>query len=66
MTGIAVSVEEADLMTLTGADRDAAFEGLTASGEFPFVIVDGALACSGSLDIGRIADAVKNAQAIST
>ena len=66
MTGIAVSVEEADLMTLTGADRDAAFEGLTAGGEFPFVIVNGVLACVGSLDTERIADAVRSAQAAAT
>ncbi len=52
-------MEEADLLTLMGADREAAMAGLTSGREFPFVIVEGVLACAGDFDLERIADAVR-------
>jgi hypothetical protein len=58
LTGIAVTVEEADLFSLTGVDRDAAMSGLTTGSEFPFVIVDGVLVSCGVFDTDRIAHAI--------
>ncbi len=57
-TGVSVTVEEADLFALTGADREAALSGLTSGLELPFVIVEGVLACSGDFDLERIEQAV--------
>jgi hypothetical protein len=59
MTGISVRVEEAELLALTGSDRDAATQGLLAGSEFPFVLVDGILACCGSFSSDGIAEAVR-------
>lgn len=61
MTGLTVRVEEADLLTLTGSEREAAMQGLTTGSGFPFVIVGGALACCGDYAMERIAEAVKTA-----
>ena len=61
MTGITVRVEEADLLTLMGSDRDAAMDGLATGSGFPFVIVGGALACSDGFEMERIAEAVREA-----
>lgn len=58
---MALRVEETDLWSLTGADREAAMAGLTSSRELPFVIVEGVLACAGDFDVQRIEDAVRSA-----
>lgn len=57
---MSVKVEEADLLTLTGADREAAMAGLTSSREFPFVIVEGVLASAGEFDLECIEEAVRS------
>lgn len=52
-----VQVAEADLLELLGQDREAAIDALSAGEEFPFVIVGGAVVCSGSLDVTVISRA---------
>ncbi len=61
LTGIRVKAEESDLLTLTGSDREAAMQGLTAGDELPFVIVSGTLACCGGFEMEEIAEAVRHA-----
>jgi hypothetical protein len=60
-TGLVVSVEESDLFGLIGAEREAAISGLLEQQPFPFVIVAGRLACTGSLDRDRIVSAIRQA-----
>jgi hypothetical protein len=60
-TGVSVAAEEADLLTLAGSDREAAIAGLTTGREFPFVIVEGVLACSGDFDLELIGEVVRSA-----
>ena len=64
LTGTAVRVQETDLLSLTGPDREAAIEGLTTGGDFPLVIVSGVLACQGGFNLDRIADAVRTAASV--
>ena len=45
----AVSVDEVDLYSLTGAERDAALDALVAGEPSPLVLIDGRLVCSGSI-----------------
>jgi hypothetical protein len=45
-----VSVLEVDLYSLTGADRDAALDAVVSDTASPYVLIDGRLICSGSID----------------
>ena len=57
--GGSVRFVEADLYGLVGPDRDAAIDALAGGKEFPFVIVEGTLICSGSIDTVAITKAVE-------
>ncbi|MDR3686783.1 MAG: hypothetical protein P4L93_07510 [Coriobacteriia bacterium] len=45
----AISVEEMDLYSLTGPDRDAALDAIVGGEPSPLVLVRGRLVCSGSI-----------------
>jgi len=46
----AISVLEVELYSLTGADRDAALDAIVGDVASPYVLLDGRLVCSGSID----------------
>lgn len=63
ISGMAVHVEEADILGLMGAEREAAVIALSSGAEFPLVIIDGVLACHGSLDADAIAEVIRGKSA---
>lgn len=50
----AVSVLEVDLYSLEGADRDTALDAVVAGTPSPFVLIDGRLVCSGTVDSAAV------------
>ena len=50
----AVSVLTVDLYSLTGADRDAALDAVVAGEPSPFVLLDGRLVCTGTVDVPAV------------
>jgi len=54
----AVTVLEVELHSLTGADRDAALDAIVADIPSPYVLIDGRLVCSGSIDIDAVMGAL--------
>jgi len=49
-----VVVLEADLYELAGAERDAALDALVEGKPSPYVLVDGRLACAGSVNLDEV------------
>ena len=53
-----VSIEEADLYSLVGSERDAAIDALVAGLDTPLLMVAGRVVCAGDLDVGKVGDAL--------
>ena len=53
-----VSIQEADLYALVGAERDAAIDALVAGLDTPLMMVAGRVMCAGELDLDKVRDAL--------
>lgn len=53
-----VSIEEGDLYSLVGPERDAAIDALVAGLDTPLLMVAGRVVCAGGLDVGKVVDAL--------
>ena len=49
-----ISVDEVDLYSLVGPDRDAALDAVVAGEPSPLVLIDGRLICSGSIALPSV------------
>jgi len=54
-----VTVLEAELYALTGADRDAALDALVAGEPSPYVLLAGRLVCAGAVDSAAVLGALR-------
>ena len=56
--GTGVAVNDTDLYSLAGAERDAALDALGAGEPSPFVLLGGRLVCAGSVEVSAVLDAL--------
>lgn len=61
-SGIPARVVERSLFELEGEERRAALDAMVRGAEPPLVLVDGALACSGGVDLDAVVEAAKRAR----
>ncbi|MDI6712413.1 MAG: hypothetical protein QMD96_04155 [Anaerosomatales bacterium] len=61
-SGISAQAAECSLFDLHGEERHAALDAMVRGAEPPFVLVDGALACSGGIDLDAVVEAAKRAR----